>query len=60
MFDEKRVNVELVSGHLTITQPHELKLYKGIFRDLSGQAVFGRKARAVITSAIDRSDRDRS
>ena len=60
MFDEKQVNVELVSGHLTITQPHELKLYKNIFRDLSGQAVFGRKARALITAAIDQLDSDRS
>jgi transcriptional regulator with XRE-family HTH domain len=60
MFDEKQVNVELVSGHLTITQPHELKLYKNIFRDLSGQAVFGRKARALITAAIDQLDNDRS
>lgn len=60
MFDEKQVKVELVSGHLTITQPHELKLYKDIFRDLSAQAVFGAKARAVISSAIDRVERDGS
>jgi transcriptional regulator with XRE-family HTH domain len=60
MFDEKQVKVELVSGHLTITQPHELKLYRNIFRDLSGLAVFGREARALITAAIDRLDSDRS
>lgn len=60
MFDEKQVKVELVSGHLTITQPHEVKLYKNIFRDLSGLAVFGREARARITAAIDRLDSNRS
>jgi hypothetical protein len=60
MFDEKQVKVELVSGHLTITQPHELKLYKDIFRDLSAQAVFGAQARALISSAIDRLERDAS
>lgn len=60
MFDEKQVKVELVSGHLTITQPHELKLYKDIFRDLSTLAVFGGKATALISSAIDRLERDRS
>jgi transcriptional regulator with XRE-family HTH domain len=60
MFDEKQVKVELVSGHLTITQPHEVKLYRNIFRDLSGLAAFGREARALITAAIDRLDYDRS
>ncbi|MEV7628793.1 helix-turn-helix transcriptional regulator [Actinoplanes sp. NPDC089786] len=56
MFDEKQVKVELVSGHLTITQPHELKLYKNIFRDLSDLAVFGREARTLIAGAIDHLD----
>ena len=60
MFDEKRVHVELVSGHLTISQPQELKLYKKIFGDLSSQAVFGREARILISAAIDRLDSDRS
>jgi hypothetical protein len=53
VFDERQVNVELVSGWLTLTQPREIAMYAKVFSDLSDLAVRGAKARALITKAID-------
>jgi transcriptional regulator with XRE-family HTH domain len=53
IFDETQVNVELVSGWLTLTQPREIGMYSKTFDDLSSLAVHGAKARALITKAID-------
>jgi transcriptional regulator with XRE-family HTH domain len=53
IFDERQVNVELVSGWLTLTQPREIAMYAEVFSDLSDLAVRGAKARALITKAID-------
>jgi transcriptional regulator with XRE-family HTH domain len=53
IFDDALVNVELVSGLLTITRPGELAAYDKAFRDLSAMAVRGAGARALIASAID-------
>jgi len=53
IFDERQVNVELVSGWLTLTQPREIAMYGKAFSDLSDLAVRGAKARALITKAID-------
>ena len=53
VFDERQVNVELVSGWLTLTQPREIATYAKTFSDLSDLAVRGAKARALITAAID-------
>jgi transcriptional regulator with XRE-family HTH domain len=53
VFDERQVNVELVSGWLTLTQPREIAMYAKAFSDLSDLAVRGAKARALITKAID-------
>jgi transcriptional regulator with XRE-family HTH domain len=53
IFDERQVNVELVSGWLTLTQPREINMYAKAFSDLSDLAVRGAKARALITKAID-------
>jgi transcriptional regulator with XRE-family HTH domain len=53
IFDERQVNVELVSGWLTLTQPREIGMYANAFNDLSDLAVRGAKARALITKAID-------
>jgi transcriptional regulator with XRE-family HTH domain len=53
IFDERQVNVELVSGWLTLTQPREGGMYANAFSDLSDLAVRGAKARALITKAID-------
>ncbi|MEV4107754.1 helix-turn-helix transcriptional regulator [Nonomuraea sp. NPDC049695] len=58
MFDDAEVTVELVSGHLTITQPHEVALYAGAFKELAALAVYGKAARALITAAIQALDRD--
>lgn len=53
VFDERQVNVELVSGWLTLTQPREIAMYAKTFSDLSDLAVRGAQARALITAAID-------
>jgi len=53
IFDDRQVNVELVSGWLTLTQPRELSMYGKTFSELSEIAVRGAQARAVITAAID-------
>ncbi|MFI6318039.1 Scr1 family TA system antitoxin-like transcriptional regulator [Nonomuraea sp. NPDC050556] len=52
MFDEAEVTVELVSGHLTVTRPHEIARYAEVFKDLSALAVFGKGARKLITDAL--------
>lgn len=56
MFDDDQVAVELVSGHLTVTQPREIEMYAQAFAELSGIAVFGARARNLITSAISALD----
>lgn len=53
IYDDEQVNVELVSAHLTITQPREVKEYGRAFAELSAIAVYGAAARSLITSAID-------
>ncbi|MET7484378.1 helix-turn-helix transcriptional regulator [Streptomyces sp. NPDC005538] len=53
MYDEAQVNVELVSAHLTVTQPGEIAEYGMAFAELSTIAVYGTAARSLITSAID-------
>ena len=53
VFDDRQVNVELVSGWLTLTQPREIATYAKAFSDLSDLAVRGAQARALITAAID-------
>ncbi len=56
IFDTTQVNVELVSGWLTLTQPREIAMYAKAFSDLSDMAVRGAKARALITAAIEALD----
>ncbi|GAA4459318.1 helix-turn-helix domain-containing protein [Phytohabitans houttuyneae] len=53
LFDEKQVNVELVSGHLTLTQPSEITMYAEVFARLADLAVYGSAARTLITAAIN-------
>lgn len=53
IFDDRQVNVELVSGWLTLTQPREIATYGRSFGELSELAVRGAQARALITAAID-------
>ncbi|SDH61815.1 Helix-turn-helix domain-containing protein [Sinosporangium album] len=58
MFDDELVAVELVSGVLNITQPREIALYRKSFTVLSGLAVHGDKARALIRSALEALERE--
>lgn len=53
IYDTAQVNVELVSGYLTITQPSEIAMYEQVFSELSGLALRGAAARALIAAAID-------
>lgn len=53
IFDDTQVNVELISGHLTITQPREIAMYADTFARLTDLAVFGAAARRLVTAAID-------
>jgi len=53
IFDDAQVNVELVSGWLTLTQPRDIAMYAKTFSDLAGLAVRGKQARALVTAAID-------
>lgn len=51
MFDSAQVNVELVSGHLTIATPSEVTAYADTFAQLADMAVYGDKARSLIAKA---------
>ncbi|MFF1907874.1 helix-turn-helix domain-containing protein [Kitasatospora sp. NPDC058218] len=51
IYDAAQVNVELVSGYLTISQPTEIALYVQAFGELAEQAVHGEQARALIAAA---------
>ncbi len=53
IYDAAQVNVELISGYLTITQPSEVAMYADAFVELAALAVYGAPARALITSAMD-------
>jgi transcriptional regulator with XRE-family HTH domain len=53
LYDTAQVNVELISGYLTITQPGEIDLYVQAFSELAELAVHGAAARALITAAVD-------
>ncbi|WKX70208.1 helix-turn-helix transcriptional regulator [Streptomyces sp. XD-27] len=53
MFDETQVNIELVSAYLTVEQPSEISLYAKTFADMADLAVYGARARELITSAIN-------
>ena len=52
IYDSVQVGVELVSAEVTITAPSEIKLYAKAFETLAGMAVYGAKARGLITSAL--------
>ncbi|RLV08737.1 transcriptional regulator [Streptomyces griseocarneus] len=53
MYDDAQVNVELVSAHLTVTQPREICDYATTFNALASIARYGTGARSLITAAID-------
>jgi transcriptional regulator with XRE-family HTH domain len=55
IFDSTAVNVELVSGWLTITRPTELAHYEQAHTELAAMARFGPDARALLMHALDAS-----
>jgi transcriptional regulator with XRE-family HTH domain len=52
IYDDKKVTVELVSGHLTLTQSQDVASYAQAFSALAQQAVYGANARSLIANAI--------
>ncbi|RGD59441.1 XRE family transcriptional regulator [Kitasatospora xanthocidica] len=54
MFDDTQTSVELVSGHLRLTQPHEVAMYAAAFTEFTEMALFGHEARRRIASALRR------
>jgi transcriptional regulator with XRE-family HTH domain len=52
MFDDARVDAELLSARVTVTQPREIAIYDRAFSALSAMAVRGHEARTLITGAI--------
>ncbi|MFF9171730.1 MULTISPECIES: helix-turn-helix domain-containing protein [unclassified Streptomyces] len=56
VFDESRVHVELLTAAVTVTTPGEIAQYARAFEDMTGLAVFGAPARALISAAIDSLD----
>ncbi|SDJ74236.1 helix-turn-helix domain-containing protein [Streptomyces indicus] len=57
MFDDKLVLVETYSAELSVTQPREIALYAKAFKLLKRSAVYGDRARALISQAIQHHDR---
>lgn len=51
IYDRRQVNVELVSGFLTVTQPSEVALYEEAFAEFAAVAVHGTRARHLIETA---------
>jgi hypothetical protein len=52
IFDEHRVNVELLTAAVAISAPSEIAVYTHAFAGLTEIAVFGQSARALITEAL--------
>lgn len=52
MFDDARVDAELLSARVTVTQPREVAIYDRAFAALSAMAVHSQQARSLISSAI--------
>lgn len=53
IFDSAQVNIELVSGYLTVTRPSEIAMYARTFARLAEIAVYGQAARNLISRAHD-------
>lgn len=53
VLDQSQVTTGLVSGGLPVTQPSEIARYTQSFSDLSALAVDGKRARTLITGAIE-------
>lgn len=53
MFDDCVVQVETVSAEVTITQPREITLYAKAFEELTRLAVYGQKAKQLISARLE-------
>jgi hypothetical protein len=53
IFDDERVNVELLSAQVNVTAPSELVLYARAFDKLASLAVYKDAARSRISDAMD-------
>ena len=52
VFDASLVTVELLTAEVNVTTPGEISDYAHAFADLAKSAVYGQRARALVTSAI--------
>lgn len=52
IFDESRVLVETPAAELAITQPREIAVYLRTFHELAAMAVYGSRARELISRAV--------
>ncbi|QMU77464.1 helix-turn-helix domain-containing protein [Streptacidiphilus sp. PB12-B1b] len=52
LLDDNSVEIELLTARVTVTQPREVADYTRAFERLAAMAVYGARARALITSAI--------
>ncbi|GAB2901329.1 helix-turn-helix domain-containing protein [Streptomyces mayteni] len=53
IFDDERVQVETLSAEINIASPVEIGLYVKAFSELHRMAVYGPRARSLVTAAID-------
>ncbi|MFF2523590.1 helix-turn-helix domain-containing protein [Streptomyces liangshanensis] len=53
LFDGARVHVELLAAKVTVTTPTEVDVYQKAFARLAEMAVYGPRARTLISRAID-------
>ncbi|GAA3003357.1 helix-turn-helix transcriptional regulator [Streptomyces lactacystinicus] len=53
VFDDERVNVELLTAAVTVTVPSEVTQYVRAWAELASQAVHGAAARSLLAAAID-------
>ncbi|MGW4754278.1 helix-turn-helix domain-containing protein [Streptomyces chartreusis] len=56
VFDGERVHVELLTAAVTVTAPGEISQYAHAFEELTALAVYGAKARTLISAAIESLD----
>ena len=56
IFDDRLVQVELLTAEVTVSTPTEVATYVKAFTELHRLAVYGQQARALITSAINTLD----
>ncbi|MCX4663537.1 helix-turn-helix transcriptional regulator [Streptomyces uncialis] len=52
VFDDERAAVEMLSADVTVTAPAEVALYVRAFGELAEMAVYGGRARSLVTEAI--------